>query len=52
MILIDNLIDYNVFREVEDKGQEAISSRWIVTAKEKHDGQKKKIKIRLVARGF
>ena len=49
---IDNLMDYDVFEEVEVKGQETISSRWIVTAKEKHDGQKKKTKARLVARGF
>ena len=49
---ISNLMDYDVFEEVKDKGQETISSRWIVTAKEKHDGQKKKTKARLVARGF
>ena len=49
---INNLMDYDVFEEVEDKGQETISSRWIVTAKEKHDEQKKKTKAWLVTRGF
>lgn len=49
---VNNLMDYDVFEKVEDKGQETISSRGIITAKEKHDGQKQKIKARLVARGF
>ena len=43
---------YETFEEVEDEGQEAIGSRWIVTKKEKHDGQKQMYKARLVARGF
>ena len=42
MAEVDNLHDYDVFEEVEDKGQETIRSRWEVTAKEKHDGQKTK----------
>ena len=37
---VNNLLDYDVFEEVTDEGQETISSRWLVTAKEKHDGQK------------
>ena len=45
-------MDYDVFEEVEDKGQETIGSRWVVTEKEKHDGQKLKTKARIVARGF
>ena len=52
MAEVNNLLDYDVFEEVEDKGQETIGSRWVVTAKEKHDGQKQKTKARLVARGF
>ena len=32
---VNNLMDYDVFEEVEDKGQETISSRWIITAKGK-----------------
>ena len=40
----------NVFEEVEDVGQKAISTRWIVTEKVKVG--KKICKARLVARGF
>ena len=43
---------YGVFEEVEDNGQERISSRWVITKKEKADGQKTDYKGRLVARGF
>ena len=45
-------MDYDVFEEVLDEGQETIGSRWVMTEKEKHDGQKLQIKARLVARGF
>ena len=37
---------------MEDKGQETIGSRWVITAKEKHDGQKQKTMARLVAYEF
>ena len=40
IVKVNTLLDYDVFEEVEDKGQETIGSRWVVTAKEKHDGQK------------
>ena len=33
---IENLKLYETFEEVDDEGQEAIGSRWIVTEKEKH----------------
>ena len=46
MTEVSNLLDYDVFEEVEDKGQETVSSRWVITAKEKHDGQKQKTKAR------
>ena len=49
---VRNLLDYNVLEEVEDTGQETIGSRWVITAKEKHDGQKQQTKARLVAQGF
>ena len=52
MAEVSNLLDYNVFEEVKDEGQETFGSRWVVTAKEKHDGQKQKTKARLVACGF
>ena len=49
---IKNLMDYNTFEEVKDDGQDTIGSRWVITQKEKHDGQKQACKARLVARGF
>merc|ERR1712240_149792 len=49
---IENLKTYETFEEVKDEGQEAIGSRWIITEKQKHDGQKKDYKARLVAKGF
>ena len=49
---LQNLFNYDVFEEVEDKGQERIGSRWVITQKEKADGQKTVFKGRLVARGF
>ena len=45
-------MDYSTFEEVKDEGQETIGSRWVVTQKEMHDGQKTEYKARLVARGF
>ena len=49
---IQNLKDYDTFEEVEDEGQERVGSRWVITKKEKHDGQKTQYKARLVAKGF
>ena len=49
---LENLTKYDVFEEVEDSGQERISSRWVITKKERADGQKTDYKGRLVARGF
>ena len=49
---LDNLMKYGVFEEVDDVGQETIGSRWVITKKEKADGQKTDYKGRLVARGF
>ena len=49
---IKNLKTYEIFEKVDDEGQETIGSRWIVTEKEKHDGQKQNYKARLVAKGF
>ena len=40
------------FKEIEDVGQETIGSRLVITVEEKHDGQKKHTKPRLVAHGF
>ena len=49
---IENLEKYGVFEEIEDEGQETVYSRWVITRKEKSDGQKQKVKGRLVAKGF
>ena len=35
MAEVSNLLDYEVFEEVKDEGQETIGSRWGVTEKEK-----------------
>ena len=49
---LQNFEYYEAFEEVEDAGQERIGSRWVVTEKERQDGQKTRIKARLVAKGF
>ena len=49
---IENLEKYGVFEGVEYEGQETVGSRWVITRKEKADGQKKNVKERLVAKGF
>ena len=49
---LQNLLNFQTFEEVEDIGQRTIQSKWVLTEKQAHDGQKKKIKGRLVAKGF
>merc|ERR1711867_5586 len=49
---IENLKTYETFEEFMDEGQETIGSRWIITEKQKHDGQKQDYKAILVAKGF
>ena len=41
-----------MFKEVKYGGQETVGSRWVITKKEKADGQKQNCKGRLVAKGF
>ena len=48
----ENLQDYETFEEAGEEGQEMIGSSWVITRKEKHDGQKTAFKARLVAKGF
>merc|ERR1712030_155628 len=38
---IENLVKFDVFEEVDDVGQERISSRWVVTQKEKEEERRK-----------
>ena len=49
---MNNLINFDTFEEVTDIGQPMIQSRWILTEKQAHNGQKKKVKGRIVAMGF
>ena len=49
---IENLMDYATFEEIKHKGQETIGSCWVITMKEKHDGQNLQYKAKLVAFGF
>ena len=49
---LENLAKYEVFEEIEDTGQETVGSRWVITKKERADGQKTDYKGRLVAKGY
>ena len=49
---VENLKAFDTFEEVLDVGQEKLGTRWVVTRKEVHDGQKKACKARIVAKGF
>ena len=46
---IKNRLDYETLKEVKDEGQTTVGSRWVITEKESHNGQKQKCKARLVA---
>ena len=50
MAEIKNLQDYKTFIEVRDEEQTAVGSKWVITQREQHDGQKQKCKASLVAR--
>ena len=41
---IKNIMDYETFEGVKDKGKEMIESRYVITQKEQHDGQKQNCK--------
>ena len=47
---IQNLLNFDTFDEVDDVGQKTIQSRWILTEKQAHDRQKKKVRERLVGK--
>ena len=49
---LQNLVNFDTFEEVTDSGQDTIDSRWVINQKEDHDGQKTKIKARIVAKGY
>ena len=48
---LHNLEENKVFDWVKDEGQQAVSSKWVITEKDNEDGSKR-LKARLVARGF
>ena len=48
----ENFKKYGAVTEVEDEGQDKIGSQWIINEKQKQDGQKQKVKARIVVRGF
>ena len=43
---------FGAFDIVEDQGQEAIDTRWVITEKEQQDGLKVAVKARIVLRGY
>ena len=49
---LDNWKNFNVYKEVKNEGQKAISARWVVTEKDVPGSEEKRVKARLVARGF
>ena len=49
---IENLEKYFAIEEVKYEGQKTVGSRWVITKKEKSDGQKQNFKGRLVVKGF
>jgi hypothetical protein len=49
---VNNLKLFNTYEEVDDVGQPTVGSHWVITKKEKHDGQKTDYKGRIVAKGF
>ena len=49
---IENLLNFDVFEEIDDYDQERRGPRWVVTQKEKADGQKSQITGRIVAKGY
>ena len=49
---LTTLIDHDVYEEVDDVGQDSISSRWVITEKVDEESQRVTVKARLCARGF
>ena len=49
---MDNLRGYDTWSEVPFTGQDLVGLKWVITASENHDGQKQKVKGRLVCKGY
>merc|ERR1711905_84046 len=39
---VNNLKYFDTFEEVSDEGQKTVGSRWVITKKEKQDGERKR----------
>ena len=37
---LQNLVDNTVFEDIDDRGQKAVSCKWLIKEKEKPDGSK------------
>ena len=51
-IEMENLMTHGTWTEVPYNGQELVSTKWVITESEKQDGQKQKVKGRLVCKGY
>ena len=49
---MENLRTHNTWNEVKNTGQDLIDLKWVITESEKQDGQKQKVKGRLVCKGY
>lgn len=49
---ITTLLNFGIFNEVEDVGQERMMRQWIVMEKEKHDEMRTKVKACIVSCRF
>ena len=49
---LENWKNFNLYKEVKNEGQKAISARWVLTEKDVPGSEEKRVKARLVARGF
>merc|ERR1739842_282369 len=49
---LDNWKNFNVYKEVKNEGQKAISAHWVLTEKDVPGSEEKRVKARLVARGL
>ena len=49
---MDAFKKFNVYQEVENEGQERLSSHWVMTDKATPEDNKKNVKVRLLCRGF
>ena len=51
-IEMENLRSHETWSEVPYQGQELVNTKWVITEGEKQDGQKQKVKGRLLCKGY